>query len=99
MPPPSTEELVPAIKQKGILNYADLLSLARDFDLGDETSRDLFGKGAGLILKVKPILSRHTVEPDGKFHKTWNALSPIRCANIVHDIHKVALWLLRFEEA
>ena len=48
---------------------------------------------------MKPILSRHAVEPDGKFHKTWNALSPIRCANIVRDLHKVAPWLLRFEEA
>ena len=96
---PSTEELVPAIKQKGISNYADLLSLAREFHLGDEASRDLFGKGKGLILKVTPILGRHAVEPDGKIHKTWNALSPIRCANIVRDMHKVAPWFLRFEEA
>ena len=99
MPLPSTEELVPAIEQKGISNYADLLSLACEFHLGDEASRDLFGKGKGLSLKMTPILGRHAVEPDGKIHKTWNALSPIRCANIVHDIHKVAPWLLRFEEA
>jgi hypothetical protein len=103
-PPPSsatapTEELVPATKQKGISNYADLLSLARQFHLGDEASRDLFGKAAGLILKVKPILLRHATEPDGRFHKAWNSLSPIRHANIIRDIHKVAPWLQRFEEA
>ena len=99
MPLPSTEELIPAIRQKGISNYADLLSLAREFHLGDEASRDIFGKGKGLIMKVTPILVRHAVEPDGKIHKTWNQLSPIRCANIVRDMHKVAPWLLRFEEA
>jgi phage protein D len=55
MPLPSTEELVPAIKQKGISNYANLLSLAREFHL------DLFGKGKGLISKVTPILGRHAI--------------------------------------
>jgi hypothetical protein len=52
---------VPEEKRKGISNYADLLSLAREYKLGDNASRDLFHKGSGLIAKVKPILLRNAV--------------------------------------
>src|SRR6267378_1818719 len=51
---------VPEEKRKGISNYGDLLSLAREYKLGDDASRDLFHKGAKLISKIKPILLRRT---------------------------------------
>jgi hypothetical protein len=65
---------VPEEKRKGISNYGDLLSLAREYKLGDDASR--------LISKVKPILLRNAVEPDGSFQRTWHRMDPIKMGHI-----------------
>jgi hypothetical protein len=88
---------VPEEKRKGISNYADLLSLARLYKLGDNASRDLFHKGSGLIAKVKPILQRNAVEPDGSFQRTWRRMDPIQLGHITKEVHKVVPWLQCFE--
>jgi hypothetical protein len=96
--PAQSSKLVPEEEQTGVQNYADLLNIARKHELGEEARRDLFSKGARLIRKTKPILLRHAVEPDGCFKRTWNRQSTARRAVIEKEVHKVAPWLLSFEE-
>ena len=94
---PLVNVTVPEEKRKGISNYAHLLSLAREYKLGDNASRDLFHKGSGLIAKVKPILQRNAVEPDGSFQRTWHQIDPIQQACLTEEVHKVMPWLQCFE--
>jgi hypothetical protein len=93
-----SSKIVPDKEQKNVQNYADLLAIARKHELDEEARRDLFSKGARLIRKVKPILLRHAVDSEGNFKKTWSSLSTTRCALIEQEVHKVAPWLLSFEE-
>jgi hypothetical protein len=89
---------VPLSKKKNIAKFDNLLFLAREYDLGDEARLDLCARGERLIRKIKPIIVRHAADEDGAFRKTWKDLSTTRCGITAQSVHKVAPWLLNFEE-
>jgi hypothetical protein len=95
--PPNTGQ-VPLGKKKNIANFSNLLLLAREYELGNEACIDLRTKGERLIRKLKPIIVRHAADEDGAFRKTWKDLSTTRRGLIAQSVHKVAQWLLNFEE-
>jgi hypothetical protein len=89
--------LVPLTKRKSVKNFACLLSLAREHNLGDEARHDLEFQGEGIVGKVKPILSKHATSRDGIFQVTWNNLHITSRSKIVKEMHHVAPWLMHFE--
>jgi hypothetical protein len=90
-------QMVPATKKRSLTKFEDLLSIARDYNLGNEARRDLSAKGEGIIRKAKPALFRHATE-HGVFSKTWAELSNDRRARVTREMNKLAPWLLNFEE-
>jgi hypothetical protein len=89
---------VPETEKKHIQKNAELLSIVRKFNLGDEAIEDTFDKAKGLSRKVKAIITKFGTNRNGNVVKRWNRMSTEQRNVMVKELHMSASWLKQFED-
>lgn len=89
---------VPRTESANVSNGTDLYRLVCKYKLGDAALADTNYKAKLLFRKVKVVINKFAVDPDGRVSKRWTR-QPIEVRyRMLKELTKNACWLSRFED-
>jgi hypothetical protein len=95
---PESSKPIPRTESANVSNGTDLHRLVCKYKLGDAALADTDYKAKLLFRKVKVVINKFAVDPDGRVSKRW-ARQPIEVRyRMLKELTKNVCWLSRFEE-